>query len=114
MALEEIDGWRNAYKNYTDEQLIEVMHEKVSHCAQHIAAKQIFESRRFETIRHGNSIQKETKNLTHWILWLTVAILLLTIFQVFSPIFRVKEFHESNHAVEQPATKPDLNQADDE
>ena len=36
----EIDGWRNAYKNSSRAELIRVMHSKVEHCAEHIAARQ--------------------------------------------------------------------------
>ena len=36
----EIDGWGNAYKDYTRAELIRVMHSKVEHCPEHIAAKQ--------------------------------------------------------------------------
>jgi len=36
----EIDGWRNAYKDYPRAELIRVMHSRVEHCAEHIAAKQ--------------------------------------------------------------------------
>jgi hypothetical protein len=36
----EIDGWRSAYKDYSRAELIRVMHSRVEHSAEHIAAKQ--------------------------------------------------------------------------
>jgi hypothetical protein len=48
----QIDMWRSAYKNYSSDQLIAVMHSKVPYCEEHIAAKQclaeIEESKRYE------------------------------------------------------------------
>jgi len=41
----EIAGWRQAYRTYSDEDLIRVMREKVSYCSEHIAAEQEFHSR---------------------------------------------------------------------
>ena len=41
----EIAGWRQAYRNYSDEDLIRVMREKVSYCSEHIAAEQELHSR---------------------------------------------------------------------
>lgn len=41
----EIAGWRQAYRNYSDEDLIRVMRERVSYCSEHIAAEQELHSR---------------------------------------------------------------------
>ena len=105
MALSDIQGWRNAYEDKPDEELIQVMHELVPHCAQHIAAKQVFEARRSTVIQDGNGIQRDTRKLTHWILWLTVAILLLTLFQVFSPFFRGEKSVQPPHTEEKAETQ---------
>jgi hypothetical protein len=36
----EIDGWRKAYADFSRDQLIAVLHSKVPHCAEYIAAQQ--------------------------------------------------------------------------
>lgn len=40
----EIQGWRNAYKDYSRAELIHVMHSKAEHCAEHIAARQVLDA----------------------------------------------------------------------
>jgi len=47
----EIQGWRQAYKDFSRDKLVQVLHEKVPSCAEHIAAKQ-------ELDAHDQSFQK--------------------------------------------------------
>lgn len=42
----EIAGWRQAYRNSSEAELIRVMREKVPYCAEHIAAEQALADRR--------------------------------------------------------------------
>jgi hypothetical protein len=42
----EIDGWRQAYAKYSEADLLRISHEKISYCAEHIAAQQELHDRR--------------------------------------------------------------------
>jgi len=41
----DIDGWRQAHKGFSRDQLLQVLHEKGPDSAEHIAAKQALDSR---------------------------------------------------------------------
>jgi DNA-binding GntR family transcriptional regulator len=65
----EIQGWRQAHKAFSREQLLQVLHEKVSSSAEHIAARQALDER-------DQSFQRKLYRISHCTLcWTIVAVI---------------------------------------
>ncbi len=82
---ERVEELLKSYRKKTEDQLILICYRKIDSCEEHVAAQLALAEKRKAEADKANNIQKSTSDMTLWILLLTVALLLLTLFQQIFP-----------------------------